>query len=121
MVPNRDASIPIVSVSSESKIELPVSSFRVSIIFSSLRSNRYIPVGLNALLKSHHFFVDGRIFSWGSNQFGQCGIGDRASRVSTPQQVTSLQGLPVSQIAAGGNHSFILSISGALFGWGKNE
>ena len=39
----------------------------------------------------------------------------------TPQHVQSLQGIPFVQIAAGGAHSFALTQSGAVFGWGRNK
>lgn len=33
----------------------------------------------------------------------------------------SLEGIPLAQVAAGGAHSFALSLSGAVFGWGMNN
>ncbi|XP_061191320.1 probable E3 ubiquitin-protein ligase HERC4 [Saccostrea echinata] len=63
---------------------------------------------------------DGRLFSWGCNKYGQLGLGTSNSH-DTPQQIISLKGIPVALVAVGGNHSFILSCSGAVFGWGKNS
>lgn len=62
---------------------------------------------------------DGRIFSWGDNKFGQLGLG-HSVQSNIPQYIASLKGIPVAQIACGGSHSFLLSKSGALFGWGRN-
>ena len=33
----------------------------------------------------------------------------------------ALSNLPVYMIAAGGSHSFALTLSGTLFAWGKNR
>ncbi|XP_078576873.1 putative E3 ubiquitin-protein ligase HERC4 isoform X2 [Branchiostoma floridae x Branchiostoma japonicum] len=62
---------------------------------------------------------DGRIFSWGNNSHGQLGIGSTKNQPK-PQELTSLTGIPFCQIVAGGSHSFVLSKSGAVFGFGRN-
>lgn len=36
-------------------------------------------------------------------------------------RLTTLLGIPVSAIACGGNHSFLISKSSAVFGWGRNN
>uniref|UniRef100_A0A672H1P7 HECT domain-containing protein n=1 Tax=Salarias fasciatus TaxID=181472 RepID=A0A672H1P7_SALFA len=63
----------------------------------------------------------GQIFSWGQNRYGQLGLGANAQSISTPQLIQSLQGIPFAQISAGGAHSFALTLSGAVFGWGRNK
>lgn len=63
----------------------------------------------------------GQIFSWGQNKYGQLGLGMQGAGVSTPQVIQSLQGIPFAQISAGGAHSFGLTLSGAIFGWGRNK
>ncbi|XP_019619950.1 PREDICTED: probable E3 ubiquitin-protein ligase HERC4 isoform X1 [Branchiostoma belcheri] len=62
---------------------------------------------------------DGRIFSWGNNSHGQLGIGSTQNQ-SKPQELTTVTGIPFCQIVAGGAHSFVLSKSGAVFGFGRN-
>ncbi|XP_070614113.1 probable E3 ubiquitin-protein ligase HERC3 isoform X1 [Erythrolamprus reginae] len=64
--------------------------------------------------------ADGQFFAWGQNNHGQLGLGKEFPSQDTPQRVRSLDGIPLSQVAAGGAHSFALSLSGAVFGWGKN-
>ncbi|XP_038648648.1 probable E3 ubiquitin-protein ligase HERC3 isoform X2 [Scyliorhinus canicula] len=64
---------------------------------------------------------DGQLFVWGQNTCGQLGIDTRGASRPVPQRMTSLTGMPVSQITAGGEHSFALSLSGAVFGWGRNN
>ncbi|XP_078065282.1 putative E3 ubiquitin-protein ligase HERC3 [Mustelus asterias] len=64
---------------------------------------------------------DGELFAWGQNTYGQLGLGTQEASQSVPQSVISLTGMPVAQITAGGEHSFALSVSGAVFGWGRNN
>ncbi|KAG5879075.1 hypothetical protein JTB14_023898 [Gonioctena quinquepunctata] len=62
----------------------------------------------------------GEILAWGGNNFGQLGIGQISNSESTPREVVSLKGIPVAFIACGSNHTFAISKSGAVYGWGKN-
>ncbi|KAA0721992.1 putative E3 ubiquitin-protein ligase HERC3 [Triplophysa tibetana] len=64
---------------------------------------------------------EGQMFVWGENSHGQLGLGEGRSRSQTPQRVQCLDGVPLAQISAGGDHSFVLSLSGVAFGWGKNS
>ena len=66
-------------------------------------------------------FLGGYLFSWGGNQHGQLGIGKVDAGYPVPQFISSLKGIPFCLVCAGGYHSFALSFSGALFGWGKNR
>ncbi|XP_064416275.1 probable E3 ubiquitin-protein ligase HERC3 isoform X2 [Latimeria chalumnae] len=63
---------------------------------------------------------DGQLFTWGENTYGQLGLDKGCPAQPVPQCVKSLAGIPLAQISAGGAHSFALSLSGAVFGWGKN-
>ncbi|MBN3297180.1 HERC3 ligase, partial [Amia calva] len=64
---------------------------------------------------------DGQLFTWGQNANGQLGLGKGEPSKPSPQSLKSLSGIPLAQISAGGDHSFALSLSGAVFGWGKNN
>lgn len=64
---------------------------------------------------------DGQLFTWGQNNHGQLGLGLGFTEQSSPQRLKSLEGIPLAQVTAGGYHSFALSLSGAVFGWGKNS
>uniref|UniRef100_A0A8D0DCU0 HECT and RLD domain containing E3 ubiquitin protein ligase 4 n=1 Tax=Sander lucioperca TaxID=283035 RepID=A0A8D0DCU0_SANLU len=66
-------------------------------------------------------FTGGQVFSWGQNRYGQLGLGINGQSIPTPQIIQSLQGIPFAQISAGGAHSFALTLSGAVFGWGCNK
>nr|XP_055168983.1 probable E3 ubiquitin-protein ligase HERC6 isoform X2 [Nyctereutes procyonoides] len=63
----------------------------------------------------------GQVFSWGSNSDGQLGLGREFPSQASPQRVRSLDGILLAQVAAGGAHSFALSLSGTSFGWGRNN
>ncbi|XP_018560806.1 probable E3 ubiquitin-protein ligase HERC4 isoform X2 [Anoplophora glabripennis] len=62
----------------------------------------------------------GEILAWGANNFGQLGLGNLSSSEVKPKVIHSLTGIPVAFIACGANHSFAISKSGAVYGWGKN-
>uniref|UniRef100_A0A4W3I9N5 HECT and RLD domain containing E3 ubiquitin protein ligase 3 n=1 Tax=Callorhinchus milii TaxID=7868 RepID=A0A4W3I9N5_CALMI len=64
---------------------------------------------------------DGQLFAWGQNTHGQLGLGQGISSQSNPQCLKTLVGIPLAQITAGGAHSFALSLSGAVFSWGRNH
>uniref|UniRef100_A0A674MCD7 HECT and RLD domain containing E3 ubiquitin protein ligase 3 n=1 Tax=Takifugu rubripes TaxID=31033 RepID=A0A674MCD7_TAKRU len=64
---------------------------------------------------------DGQLFTWGQNTSGQLGLGKGEPSKLFPQPLKSLAGIPLAKITAGGDHSFALSLSGAVFGWGKNK
>jgi E3 ubiquitin-protein ligase HERC4 len=65
---------------------------------------------------------DGQVFVWGSNEYGQLGLGEKIkTHQNVPEVIRCLKGVPVRQIVAGDNHSFILSKSGSLYGWGRND
>ena len=61
------------------------------------------------------------LFAWGDNRNGQLGIGNSSLVHNLPEHVSSLVGVPFALLCAGGYHSFALSLSGALFSWGRNK
>nr|XP_033815170.1 E3 ISG15--protein ligase HERC5-like isoform X2 [Geotrypetes seraphini] len=64
---------------------------------------------------------DGQLFAWGENTHGQLGLGDWFSPQLKPKLVRDLQSSPLAQITAGGEHNIALSISGAVYSWGRNS
>jgi E3 ubiquitin-protein ligase HERC4 len=62
----------------------------------------------------------GEIYAFGSNLHGQLGLGFESDKVAKPTLIKSLSGIPIAYLSCGGNHSFVISKSGAVFGWGKN-
>ncbi|XP_064173088.1 probable E3 ubiquitin-protein ligase HERC4 isoform X1 [Anguilla rostrata] len=63
----------------------------------------------------------GSVYSWGQNKYGQLGLGSDGKNKTSPCVIQSLHGIPFAQVAAGGAHSFALTLSGAVFGWGRNK
>ncbi len=64
----------------------------------------------------------GDIYSWGSNYYGQLGLGTSGSGTNkdTPQKVT-VNGVKFTDIAVGVSHSLALTDTGVLYSWGVNE
>ncbi|KAL3663592.1 hypothetical protein V7S43_011479 [Phytophthora oleae] len=52
---------------------------------------------------------DGRLFAWGNDEMGQCGLSSCPQIYTLPHLVTSLIGLRVTQLAAGEAHSAVLT------------
>ncbi|TNN55021.1 putative E3 ubiquitin-protein ligase HERC6 [Liparis tanakae] len=63
----------------------------------------------------------GQVYTWGRDSRGQLGLGRSGRRSDSPQHLRSLSALPLVQVAAGGDQSFALSVSGGVFGWGGNH
>ncbi|XP_023201017.1 probable E3 ubiquitin-protein ligase HERC4 [Xiphophorus maculatus] len=73
---------------------------------------------------SHHTIAltkDDQVYTWGQDSRGQLGLGGSNSGASSPQHIRSLSAIPVVQISAGGEHSFALTVSGGVLGWGRND
>ncbi|XP_038561956.1 probable E3 ubiquitin-protein ligase HERC3 [Micropterus salmoides] len=64
---------------------------------------------------------DGHVYTWGQDSRGQLGLRERNLGPNSPQHLRSLSAIPLVQIAAGGEQSFALSVSGGVFGWGRND
>ena len=50
----------------------------------------------------------GNVWTWGSNAFGQLGVGDQRPR-SHPELVTTLRGTGAVNVACGGDHTIVLT------------
>ena len=70
--------------------------------------------------------MQGHVYAWGDNTFGQLGLGDNDPRwIPTEIGEGTFPGLgfnPISDIAVGAEgHSLALGSNGAVYGWGNNE
>jgi alpha-tubulin suppressor-like RCC1 family protein len=68
--------------------------------------------------------VNGRAWSWGDNQYGQCGCGSSAAQIPSPTPVHQGSTL-YTWIDQGGNlrsdgHELALTSTGAVWAWGDN-
>lgn len=96
------------------------SSVPVPKLLKSLTSVKICQVSCG---KSHTIMLseNSLVYTMGENKFGQLGIGQVNSQVYQPMLITTLGGLPISSVVAGGWHSFVVTISGKVFCWGKNN
>ena len=63
--------------------------------------------------------AEGKCYSWGTNKYGQLGIGSQKS-TATPTLIESLADERVVQICCGAYHSLALTLEGDVFSWGHN-
>ncbi|XP_026222290.1 probable E3 ubiquitin-protein ligase HERC3 [Anabas testudineus] len=63
----------------------------------------------------------GQVYTWGQDSRGQLGLGKRKAGARSPQHLRCVSEIPVVQVSAGGEQSFILSVSGGVFSWGRND
>ncbi|CUS06803.1 unnamed protein product [Tuber aestivum] len=77
---------------------------------------------------SYHSFAitrDGKVWAWGLNQYGQCGIckpqctEEDSTVIPVPTVVKSLAGYIIVRISAGEHHSTALTENGELLVWGR--
>lgn len=72
--------------------------------------------------RSHSIALDedGKVYSWGACQYGQCGIlTRRRGGVAPPKQVEALSQVQIVDIAAGDTHTLALTGGGRVFGFGS--
>jgi alpha-tubulin suppressor-like RCC1 family protein len=60
----------------------------------------------------------GTIWAWGSNGFGQLGVGSTPASTTVPLELLSISG--VVAIAAGNNSSYAVKTDGTVWAWGYN-
>ncbi len=63
---------------------------------------------------------NGSVWSWGNNDRGQLGIGDRASS-AVPVQVDVPAGVRFAKVNSGGYSSYAIDSQGRLWSWGGNN
>lgn len=77
----------------------------------------------------HCFAIDkdDNVYTWGLNQFGQCGITDEngeledGSLITKPTIIPKLNGLRIVEIAGGEHHTLALSSEGQVYSWGRYD
>jgi alpha-tubulin suppressor-like RCC1 family protein len=62
--------------------------------------------------------IYGYVFTWGSNEYGQLGIGNTADK-NTPQYVSGIAN--IIDVAAGRFSSYALDSDGNVWSWGRND
>eukprot|EP00803_Ostreobium_quekettii_P007034 evm.model.scf_2582.1 EVM.evm.TU.scf_2582.1 scf_2582:2859-15247(+) len=62
------------------------------------------------------------VYSWGSNEHGQLGLGDLApDNVRRPRVVKALHGKMVMQVVCGKFHTLAVTAQSHVYGWGQNS
>mmetsp|Transcript_53968 Transcript_53968/g.94678 ORF Transcript_53968/g.94678 Transcript_53968/m.94678 type:complete len:2213 (-) Transcript_53968:70-6708(-) len=70
--------------------------------------------------EAHSASIDslGNIYCWGAGSWGRTGHGEETD-VPAPQQVSSLNGIPCTQVELGSLHTIALTDKGSIYGWGS--
>ncbi|QVK16776.1 DUF5011 domain-containing protein [Mycoplasmatota bacterium] len=63
---------------------------------------------------------EGKLYTWGWNNFGQLGDGTTANRY-TPTEITIGVGETITEVSLGCFHSSAITSEGKIFTWGNNE
>lgn len=61
------------------------------------------------------------MLTWGSNCFGQLGLGTDIRAQPQPALVSGLTGMAVSQVSAGAAHTLVLTLPGLVYCCGANK
>ena len=64
--------------------------------------------------------TDGTMYAWGSNDYGQLGVGQSYSSTSSPELI-HVPGVSFSSVAAARDFSMALTSDGTLYSWGSDE
>lgn len=93
--------------------------------FVSTPEEVLIPEDIVSVAAGHYHSLaldrNGNIWSWGSNDQGQLGLGANVGRIWEPRLVTAIRDTVISEIAAGASHSLAVSKNGELFTWGEGD
>lgn len=88
---------------------IPVSGGDVPAVFASISAGFRHTCALNSA---------GAAFCWGSNDFGQLGVGSVGGFSDAPLQVAG--GLSFQSISSGGDHTCGITSAGSAYCWGSN-
>ena len=80
--------------------------------FSSNRSSEIAPIRRRPI---------GAVYSWGSGDAGQLGLGARKKSASSPSSIEQLEGYHIIEVGAGTLHSVAISGTGEVWCWGDNN
>jgi alpha-tubulin suppressor-like RCC1 family protein len=72
------------------------------------------------VLQAFALTTDGRVLAWGDNAYGQLGNGSTTEK-HVPVWVKLPRGTKARALAAGREYSMVLTASGRVLAWGRNE
>jgi alpha-tubulin suppressor-like RCC1 family protein len=84
----------------------------------------HMPAGVTAIAAGQYHCLaltsTGAVYAWGFNGFGQLGNGT-TNNASLPQLVPLPAGVKATAVGAGDNHSLVVTSTGAVYAFGKNN
>lgn len=100
---------------------VPVFPHATRIAFFSRTTVTYVAAGFSFSMA----ITEGeRVFSWGNNSYGQCGLGvdpRKYQKIPQPREITWLADKEILQVACGSYFALALSTSGDVYSWGAIE
>jgi alpha-tubulin suppressor-like RCC1 family protein len=107
--------------------------YPVEVMLPATNGSEMVPIIAVAAGQNHSVALaaNGKVYTWGKNNYGQLGIGNivpsaRPVQVKIIDGTTGTAGLPdpvsdpVVGISAGGNHTLVRTLSGRVYAWGLN-
>jgi alpha-tubulin suppressor-like RCC1 family protein len=64
--------------------------------------------------------IDGKVYCWGSNEWGVLGNGKRNDEIYSPELNQYLSDKQIIDICCGGYHTLVLTNRGEVYAWGEN-
>lgn len=86
----------------------------------ALAAHRVLSVATGGGMADHCMVVteEGEVFSWGRDEFGQCGHGSHMLDQPLPRRVRGLTGVRARSASVGRAHSLVVTERGALYAFG---
>ncbi|XP_060528037.1 uncharacterized protein LOC132703033 [Cylas formicarius] len=87
-------------------------------LVNTLRDLKVIALSISCGRKHTICAADCGVYAWGSNVYGQLGLGNHVYESPYPQILTALSSVKVIDISAGQYHSIALTSDGKVYTWG---
>ena len=118
---------PAEDCSLEEPVTAPTDADKVPRLIRSVVQQHFVSVacgGAHAMALTR----DGRLFGWGWNAHGQCGVGSDLRPVPTPRAIGRLSGRKVAAVSCGAAHTVAIAREGfdaegascAVYAWGAH-
>ncbi|OMH79684.1 Protein pim1 [Zancudomyces culisetae] len=97
---------------------------KAGLVPERLKLKDIVKIGTGAY-HSFAYSSDGVLYSWGLNNFNQCGLrtadGGNNEVIVEPTEVASLKGQKLVKMAGGEHHSLVMNDQGELFAFGRSD
>jgi len=102
---------------SSNQLGIPVESVKAPTKLPFKNKIIKIAVRLDFTLALTNFY---EVYSWGSNSYGQLGLG-HSDEIIQPNLIKTLTGKKIVDIKCGFDHSVAITSSGEIYNWGAND